>query len=675
MSLGTLKNQPWFKELETENPITHTPNYSVDTKPPKDVWKSITGENQMLPVPVEPFSLPINIVELGGGDKPVFHPNIDIRALPTVDIVRNLEEDFSDIGKWDAIYASYVAEHISWTKIKTFFKSCYNILNDNGIALFIVPNTFEQIEKVVKAGRITLDDSSTVFGGTGVPYNEHKVLFGPKFIKDLLYEAGFQKVEVYDHPATDFWDMIVKAYKWGEDKIESGDFDGVKLFYRGRVGGETPDLSIIRDLYDREGYSKNVFNLPTGAVVIDIGAHIGVYAIKVKHKRPDLKMYAVEPHPGNLELLRKNIDENNMDITVLPYAISNISGPKNMWVHNYNHGSNTLVKDQVNLYPDEYDKQMEVNCITMDELFTIINEPYIDHIKMDIQGEENIIIKDLVNRGGVLDRIGSIDIEFHRMENEYQCSHDIVSALAGLGFTVEQTGRNTAYFSHPLVKGSDGSDRSDCSDISGPKINFGSFTVTFGHDWINADIRGDIKDYVESKGHRFMELDVRNRLPWEDNSVAYITHHHLLEHLTDEEGKGFLKDCYRILKPSGVMRLSVPDPQKLARLYAENGMSSLSDESDEVKNAKYSVDRFWTLLTSGHKTMYDMVKLKDVLDNTGFTNIMFMGYKQSNHDIFVNETTELFPKHSLFVEATKPTTFETPQKTKIPSTYKEYLEA
>jgi len=196
-------------------------------------------------------------------------------------------------------------------------------------------------------------------------------------------------------------------------------------------------------------------------------------------------------------------------------------------------------------------------------------------------------------------------------------------------------------------------------------INFGSFTVTFPPPWVNCDIRGDIKQHVESKGHTFKTLDVRNILPWASNSVDYITHHHLLEHLTDEEGELFLKECYRVLKPNGVMRFSVPDPKKLIKFYLSN-MDKLDDESDEVKNAKYAVDAFFTLLTSGHKTMYDEEKIRLVLYPQWSVEVV--EHRTSKHRVF-ESTIELFPKHSIFVEATKSIT--TSQNVED---YKKYLE-
>ena len=441
MSLSELRNKEWFPKMETDNRIrVDMGGQGIIIHP--DSWVSTTGGNALIEIGKDGFMrvddrglvlLPFqssNIVELGGGEKPYFHPNVDVRQLLEVDIVRDLEEDFSDIGKFDGIFGNYVLEHISWKKVETFIKSCYNILNPGGYAIFVVPNTYEQMEMVVKKGKLELLDSCTLFGGQSFTDNVHKWALSPRLIRELFTTAGFSRVECYDHPNLACWDMFIVAHK----------------------------------------------------------------------------------------------------------------------------------------------------------------------------GEE---------------------------------SHSVPSVP---------------------------------SDIVA--INFGSFVVSFPAPFINADIRGDIKGAVESKGHKFMELDVRGRLPWSDNSVDYITHHHLLEHLTDEEGEMFLKECYRILKVNGVMRFSVPDPKKLVKLYFDENIRSLDDESDEVKNAKYSVDAFYTLLTSGHKSIYDWNKIYKILTSGGFLEryIKQEEHHTSEHRIF-ESTTELFPKHSIFVEATKNIT--TSQSVEG---YKKYLE-
>lgn len=53
--------------------------------------------------------------------------------------------------------------------------------------------------------------------------------------------------------------------------------------------------------------------------------------------------------------------------------------------------------------------------------------------------------------------------------------------------------------------------------------------------------------------------DVREPVPLPERSVARILSEDLIEHLKTEEIKALLRECFRILKPLGVVRIGVPD--------------------------------------------------------------------------------------------------------------------
>lgn len=46
-----------------------------------------------------------------------------------------------------------------------------------------------------------------------------------------------------------------------------------------------------------------------------------------------------------------------------------------------------------------------------------------------------------------------------------------------------------------------------------------------------------------------------------------VYHSHLLEHIDREVAPDFIKECHRVLKPGGILRVVVPDLEKLARSY------------------------------------------------------------------------------------------------------------
>lgn len=57
--------------------------------------------------------------------------------------------------------------------------------------------------------------------------------------------------------------------------------------------------------------------------------------------------------------------------------------------------------------------------------------------------------------------------------------------------------------------------------------------------------------------------DIRKPLQFADNSVDFVFTEHCQEHVTHQEAYRFLKEVYRILKPSGVYRVIVPDVKSI----------------------------------------------------------------------------------------------------------------
>ncbi len=79
--------------------------------------------------------------------------------------------------------------------------------------------------------------------------------------------------------------------------------------------------------------------------------------------------------------------------------------------------------------------------------------------------------------------------------------------------------------------------------------------------WINLDLR------PLPPGVR--RHDVTAPLPFPDRHFDAVYHAHLLEHLPRDRAPAFAAECYRVLRPGGVLRVVVPDLEQIARLYLQ----------------------------------------------------------------------------------------------------------
>jgi predicted SAM-dependent methyltransferase len=77
--------------------------------------------------------------------------------------------------------------------------------------------------------------------------------------------------------------------------------------------------------------------------------------------------------------------------------------------------------------------------------------------------------------------------------------------------------------------------------------------------WVNVDFH--------SAGPGVMVCNLNHGLPFADNSFDVVYHSHLLEHFPKRYAPVFLQECFRALKPGGVIRVVVPDLEQIVRLY------------------------------------------------------------------------------------------------------------
>lgn len=78
--------------------------------------------------------------------------------------------------------------------------------------------------------------------------------------------------------------------------------------------------------------------------------------------------------------------------------------------------------------------------------------------------------------------------------------------------------------------------------------------------WVNLDFSPHNTNHV-------LSVDLLSRLPFDDASVDVVYSSHFFEHIPRQQVADFLSECMRILKPSGHLRLVLPDLENLCREY------------------------------------------------------------------------------------------------------------
>lgn len=169
----------------------------------------------------EAFKKPL---ELGGGTAPIYHPNLDVRDLPTVDKVVDLSKEgipYLD-NSFDIVCNQHFLEHIPRHRLHFLVKEMYRVLMPNGMLEIIVPDFRVVAERLAKEGVPIGEKEVDVCCGEQneeyLQYDTHYNIFTFQRLKELLEKHSFERVELIPpRPEWLFDDLHIIAFK-GEVK-------------------------------------------------------------------------------------------------------------------------------------------------------------------------------------------------------------------------------------------------------------------------------------------------------------------------------------------------------------------------------------------------------------------------------------------------------------------------
>lgn len=140
------------------------------------------------------------------------------------------------------------------------------------------------------------------------------------------------------------------------------------------------------------------------------------------------------------------------------------------------------------------------------------------------------------------------------------------------------------------------------------------------NEWFNTDIAPSSDVFF---------LDSTKHFPFENATFHYIFSEHHLEHLTYEEGFLTLRECLRVLKPEGKIRIATPSLETLISLYTP------TPNDLQLRYIQFITNMFLPEVQSfnpafvinnafhnwGHKFLYDRLTLKKAMEEVGFLAI------------------------------------------------------
>jgi SAM-dependent methyltransferase len=175
------------------------------------------------------------------------------------------------------------------------------------------------------------------------------------------------------------------------------------------------------------------------------------------------------------------------------------------------------------------------------------------------------------------------------------------------------------------------------------RLHWGCGPITpFG--WVNSDI--EVAPGVD------VVADIRQGLPFPDDHFDYIVSIHVLPELAYRELDPALEELRRVLKPGGVLRLSLPDLDLAIDAYRSKDVDYFLIDDDEVRSlaGKMIVQLLWY---GRSRSMFTWEFTKELLERNGFRDITRCVFEQSPSGQPGITELDNRPLESLFVEALK----------------------
>ena len=149
------------------------------------------------------------------------------------------------------------------------------------------------------------------------------------------------------------------------------------------------------------------------------------------------------------------------------------------------------------------------------------------------------------------------------------------------------------------------------------------------------------------KNRNIIGHDLRYRLPFRDNSFLGVYLEHTLEHLYPFEAINLLSEIYRILKPNGIVRITVPD---LDIYILEYNKKNRSPHFDKFENG---CELIWSLTQNfNHYSVWNFEMLKIQLEKKKFKNVVKVKFNEGEDSNILLDREDR--KHeTLYVEAKK----------------------
>ena len=221
------------------------------------------------------------------------------------------------------------------------------------------------------------------------------------------------------------WYIYPKVYyKLISDKFPIFETNtGLKI----KIRKNSTDLMALTHVWLIEEYKSENFDIKDTDVIIDVGAHIGLFSLYASQFCKNGLIYSFEPIQDNYHLLVDNIQSNNLkQIKPFNLAVSNSNSNVKLYLNDDESGHSMFSKSS---------KTVTVDSISLQQIFDDNNIENCNFLKLDCEGTEYEILENLPS--SYFNKIEKMVIEYHMADSRPELLENLKKLLIKQNYSLK----------------------------------------------------------------------------------------------------------------------------------------------------------------------------------------------------------------------------------------------
>ena len=193
-----------------------------------------------------------------------------------------------------------------------------------------------------------------------------------------------------------------------------------------KIRVNSTDLMAFTHVWMIQEYSDDNFSINNDDVIIDVGAHIGLFALFASQFCKNGKIFCYEPIKENYKILIENIEMNQIQ-NIFPnnLAVTKETSRVKIFLNDDQSGHSMFTQNK---------NFVEVDSKSLSDIFIDNGIKECDFLKLDCEGAEYEIIESLPS--DLFTKINKTAIEYHMVDTKPELLEQLINKFKQFSFSV-----------------------------------------------------------------------------------------------------------------------------------------------------------------------------------------------------------------------------------------------